>query len=152
MLPLAGDKVTAGTVNYDGQITVQAVHSGGDTGETCRRGMPAARNAQEGKKRMLLKECRGRNSSTCRHLLCCHAWPLHPAASRDCCLRRLNLACSCGRHCAACGGGPVTHRPGAALCRRRGGALLREAGLGQPHEWHCAVMAVWCSPAPEGNC
>lgn len=29
---LAGDKVTAGTVNYDGQITVQAVHSGGDTG------------------------------------------------------------------------------------------------------------------------
>lgn len=28
----AGDKVTAGTVNYDGQITVQAVHSGGDTG------------------------------------------------------------------------------------------------------------------------
>lgn len=25
--------MTAGTVNYDGQITVQAVHSGGDTGE-----------------------------------------------------------------------------------------------------------------------
>jgi len=25
--------VTAGTVNYDGQISVQAVHSGGDTGE-----------------------------------------------------------------------------------------------------------------------
>ncbi|EFN57825.1 hypothetical protein CHLNCDRAFT_21268 [Chlorella variabilis] len=26
-----GDKVTAGTVNYDGQISVRAVHSGGDT-------------------------------------------------------------------------------------------------------------------------
>lgn len=34
----AGDKVTAGTVNYDGQITVQAVHSGGDTGEHVLRG------------------------------------------------------------------------------------------------------------------
>ena len=27
-----------------------------------------------------------------------------------------------GRHCAAGGGGPVAHRPRAALCRRRGGA------------------------------
>lgn len=29
--------MTAGTVNYDGQITVQAVHSGGDTGAVARQ-------------------------------------------------------------------------------------------------------------------
>ncbi len=27
----AGDRVTAGTMNYDGQLAVRAVHSGGDT-------------------------------------------------------------------------------------------------------------------------
>jgi hypothetical protein len=32
LIVCAGDKVTAGTVNYDGQISVQAIHSGGDTG------------------------------------------------------------------------------------------------------------------------
>lgn len=41
LLPIvAGDKVTAGTVNYDGQISVQAVHSGGDTGELITRVLP----------------------------------------------------------------------------------------------------------------
>ena len=79
-------------------------------------------------------------------------------------LLSVRCLCSRGRHCSHGGGGPVAHRPRAALCRRRGGELA--AGRQQPpicaarwaptarhSSWHQSASAItalkplhWCLP------